>query len=401
MEKQEKTREALMAERKRYKELQQKIRIGAIAVAIVLSLISLCVSCSTNRAVKKLTEEMAAQAAITAAQQQEDSQPQENSQQETAAVPDANAVTLSFVGNVTIGNRDGEDYKDSFEEAYASQGAAYFFQNVKSLLEGDDLTVANLECALTTTDSREDREITYQADPSLMNVLTEGSVEVVGCVNDHVSDYGDEGFVDTLANADKMGLLRFSDSDDYMSIATVHGVKVGFTGCNEADGAEYCREQMALNMKNLKAEGAQIVVCMIHWVDSGEEVPLAAQAALAHAMVDNGADAVVGVCDGRIQGIELYQGKYICYSLGNFCIGGSNPEDKASFIFRLTFPVEDGAPRGETTAQIFPCCISSSREINTYCPVPLEAEEKTAILDRIFDLSDRINGGITRNDITE
>ena len=64
---------------------------------------------------------------------------------------------------------------------------------------------------------------------------------------------------------------------------------------------------------------------------------------LAHSAIDNGADLVLGHHPHVLEGIEVYNGKNIVYSLGNFCFGGnSNPSDKDTMIFQQTFTVQNG-----------------------------------------------------------
>ena len=118
------TPEEKRAERMKYLKRQRAIRMGAIALAIVLSIISLCVSCSTRRAVSdlaaKLSAKKAAQEQLLA---QEASASEEEAPAEVTQLPDgAVSVTLSFIGDVTLSSNEGADYSGSFEEYYRENG---------------------------------------------------------------------------------------------------------------------------------------------------------------------------------------------------------------------------------------------------------------------------------------
>ena len=89
-----------------------------------------------------------------------------------------------------------------------------------------------------------------------------------------------------------------------------------------------------------------------------------------------------------LQGIDQYQGKYIIYSLGNFCFGGNrNPADKDTMIFQqtFTFSKEGKAQPGE--ARVIPCSVSSVSSRNNFQPTPLEGEDYDRVLGLINEYS--------------
>lgn len=92
-----------------------------------------------------------------------------------------------------------------------------------------------------------------------------------------------------------------------------------------------------------------------------------------------------------LEGIEKYNGKYICYSLGNFCFGGnSTPGDTDSMIVQQTFTFHKGKLKKSSKLNIIPCSITSSSGYNDYCPVPLTGDEKQRVLDKISQYSEEL-----------
>lgn len=392
--KKQQTPEQKRAERQKYLKMQRNIRMAAIALAIALGLISLIVSCSTRSAIKDLEAKISAKKAKEAMTLQEETPPSAAPSASPSPVQDKQTITLSFVGDCTLSSYEGAAYDLSFESYYETYGEAYFFQNVKSIFEGDDLTVANLEGTLTKSENRMNKQWTFKADPSYVNILTTGGIDAVNVANNHTVDYGDEGYVDTLANLDNAGIARFGN--DYTTIVSVKGVKVGLTGIYECEAGIECKTQAVDNVKALKEQGAQVIIVSFHWGDENSYTPNDVHTVLAHAVIDEGADLVVAHHPHVLQGIEVYNGKYICYSLGNFCFGGNSIcQDKDTMIFQQTFTLLDGECQDNADYEIIPCSISTDMTANTYCPTPATGDEAQRILDKVYDMSAELTGGIS------
>lgn len=394
----EQLREQRRAERLKYMKIQRNIRMGAIALAIILGIVSLCVSCSTRKAITDLESKLAAKKAAEAElAAQASSEPSAAPAPSPSTQPEGTSITLSFVGDITLSSYEGASYSGSFEEYYDNYGSGYFFQNVKSIFEGDDLTVANFEGTLTTSENRANKEWIFKADPSYVSILTQGGIDCVNVANNHIMDYGDEGYVDTLAALDKAGIQRFGG--DYTTIVDVKGIQVGFSGIYECETGLDCKEQAVSNVKKLKDAGAQIIICEFHWGDENSYTPNDIHTVLAKAVIDEGADLVIAHHPHVLQGIATYKGKYICYSLGNFCFGGNSVcNDKDTAIFQQTFTLVNGQVSDDTDYTIIPCSISTDTQTNTYCPTPVSGEDAQRILTKIYDMSADLEGGISAPD---
>lgn len=137
-----------------------------------------------------------------------------------------------------------------------------------------------------------------------------------------------------------------------------------------------------------------MIITVFHWGSERETVPDSNQIALAHAAVNYGADLVVGHHPHVLQGIEEYRGKYIVYSLANFCFGGNSaPSDMDTMIFQQTFTIRNGEVLADENINIIPCSISSASGYNNYQPTPAEGSEAERILQKIESLSEQINAG--------
>lgn len=302
------------------------------------------------------------------------------------------SLTLSVVGDCTLGTDEYFDYDTSLNAYYENYGADYFMANVKSIFSKDDLTIANFEGTFTESTEREDKQFAFKAPASYANILTAGSVEAVNTANNHSHDYGEESFNDTLKALDTANILHFGY--DETAVTEVKGVKVGLVGIYELNDHLGREEQLKQNIAKVKQDGAQLIVVIFHWGNEKEEVPDENQKTLGHLAIDEGADLVCGHHPHVLQGIEEYKGKNIVYSLGNFCFGGNAyPSDMDTIIFQQTFTIDQNGVKDDNVTNIIPCSISSDSDYNNYQPTPAEGEEATRIMQKIQKRSSWIKDG--------
>lgn len=316
----------------------------------------------------------------------------QNTDSSNATVSSPVSLTLSVVGDCTLGTDETFDYDTSLNAYYENYGADYFLQNVKDIFSADDLTIANFEGTLTDSDEREDKTFAFKAPASYASILTGGSVEAVNTANNHSHDYGDQSFDDTLAALDDAGIVHFGY--DETAVMDVKGIKVGLVGIYELYDHLEREQQLKDNIAKVKADGAQLIIVIFHWGNETETVPDSNQTILGRIAIDEGADLVCGHHPHVLQGIETYKGRNIVYSLGNFCFGGnSSPSDMDTMIYQQTFTIDADGVKKDNVTNIIPCSISSAAYdgYNNYQPTPAEGDEATRILGKINERSSWIS----------
>ena len=316
----------------------------------------------------------------------------QNTDSSNATVSSPVSLTLSVVGDCTLGTDETFDYDTSLNAYYENYGADYFLQNVKDIFSADDLTIANFEGTLTDSDEREDKTFAFKAPASYASILTGGSVEAVNTANNHSHDYGDQSFDDTLAALDDAGIVHFGY--DETAVMDVKGIKVGLVGIYELYDHLEREQQLKDNIAKVKADGAQLIVAIFHWGNETETVPDSNQTTLGRIAIDEGADLVCGHHPHVLQSIETYKGRNIVYSLGNFCFGGnSSPSDMDTMIYQQTFTIDADGVKKDNVTNIIPCSISSAAYdgYNNYQPTPAEGDEATRILGKINERSSWIS----------
>ena len=351
---------------------------------------------SARRAVEAATAEPAPTAAETAAPaptataaptrtptRAPTAEPTEVPPEETAA-PRAgeSEILITCVGDCTLGGDvPSGGYRD-FASMARSKGPAYFLKNIKPLLEADDLTIVNLEGPLTgSNDKRKYREFNFRGYPQYAKILSAGSVEVANVANNHALDYGRSGLEETkrVLEAEGIGVSGF----DFIWHREINGIVVCSVGFTEWDFSE---REIRKNLSYVRQKCDLLIVSM-HWGLELKHEPTTKMKRLAKLCVDAGADLVIGNHSHRYGGLVKYRGKYIIYSLGNFCFGGNrHPSDMRCTIFQQRFVFRDGQLT-DGGINLIPASISSSASYNNYQPTLLTGDAVNKYLRDVYSVS--------------
>ncbi|MBE1441114.1 CapA family protein [Paenibacillus sp. OAS669] len=237
-------------------------------------------------------------------------------------------VKLSFVGDVMFGSK--------VEDILKKNGWDYPYRYVKDYLSKADITVANLETPITMRGSAQSKDYVYRSSPQALPALQAAGIDLVNTANNHILDYGPEGLLDTLDELDKIGMKRVGtgrNSDEaYQSVIMErNGIKIAFLGFsrvaentdwyagkNKPGVAESYSTKLPLEAIAKARAEADLVVVIAHWGVERKDRPVKDQTDLAHKYIDQGADLVIASHPHVVQGFEVYKGKWIAYSLGNF-----------------------------------------------------------------------------------
>ncbi len=302
--------------------------------------------------------------------------------------PKTISITISAAGDVTMGNYVGQDYAWSFRETYDTlQDPNYFFENVYDIFSEDDMTIVNLEGVLTTSDNlNPGRTYNIKGDPTYAGILDAGSVEAVSMANNHRLDFGDAGTKDTLEALEPFGIVHAYDKN--VGIYETKGIRIGFVSVNEVSWGQGVEQLMQDGIALLQEQEADLILACCHWGIEREFYPTEYQQSFGRKCIDWGADLVIGHHPHVLQGVEEYQGKYIVYSLANFCFGANrDPVDKDTMIVQQTFYFVEGEKQENTDFRMIPCSVSSVSTRNDYKPTPAQGEKAQRIIGRVNEYS--------------
>ncbi len=293
----------------------------------------------------------------------------------TVRVRSANPKTfrLSTVGDVIVGGDPRAGTDDTFVKylkKYTAEGKTMLMKVAPYFLS-DDVTLANLECALTNRSSsltKEDKTYMFRGKPAYAQILADGGFDHFNLANNHTGDYGSGGYNDTRNALKKYGMTYNGGGYDNAKTMTINGIKVGFIGYQTPQSQSTVRN----GIKKLKAK-CDVVIVSFHWCDVKEYTfnSTGSQRTMARAAVNAGADLVVGHHPHVLSGIEKYKGKYIVYGLGNFLVAGVNPiRGRDTFIFQQTFAVHEDFVEA-VDVKVIPCWSTSSNKTNDRMPEPI------------------------------
>ncbi len=296
------------------------------------------------------------------------------------------SVKISAVGDCTIGWDDRYAPGNRFDAYLARSNGdyGYYLAKVRDIFRDGDFTIANLEGTFTSYPVKMEKTFNFSAPEEYKNVLVWGCVDAVSLGNNHTYDFGETGYRDTLRALDSVGIPYFGH-DQYL-VKEVRGVKIGLFSLLDYGCQFYHEIDKALAY--LKSQNCDLIIASMHWGVEHTYAQTGAQVAMAHYLVDNGVDLVLGSHPHVLQGMEKYKGKYIIYSLGNFCFGGNtDPDDKDTMIFQQTFTFVNNELQPNDDIKIIPASVSGVDYCNNYQPVVLQDAEKERVLQKILRYS--------------
>lgn len=300
------------------------------------------------------------------------------------------SIKITAVGDCTLATDVNYGGSGSFVSEVANQNNdyTYFLRNVKKYFEGDDLTIVNFEGTLSENGTRANKQFAFRGKPEYAEILTSSSVEAANLANNHTKDYGLVALDDTKTILSNNNIVNFEGTD--IAFYEVNGINVGMLGINALNDVH--RGLLDEAMNKVKSENPDLIIVSFHWGVERATSPSEMQTELAHKAIDNGADLVIGHHPHVLQGIEKYNGKYILYSLGNFCFGGNkNCSDKDTMIFQQTFSFENGELLDDDEINIIPCSVSSVKNRNNYQPTPLSGSEYERVKKKITTYSSQLS----------
>jgi poly-gamma-glutamate synthesis protein (capsule biosynthesis protein) len=260
------------------------------------------------------------------------------------ATAEAGQLRLVFAGDVMLVDGPGQTI------AAGGDPLAPF----AAMLADADYRIGNIECAIADGGQpMESKIFSFRAEPAVTRVL-KGRFDALAVSNNHSGDFGKQAFLQTLGFLDAAGIRHFGGG---RNLAAAHaplwieknGLRIAVLGYNEfkprvfeagadSPGIAWSEDsEVVADIRAARAAGADLVIPFMHWGWERETAPTERQRTLARLMIDAGAALVVGGHPHVTQGAEIYKGKPIIYSLGNFVFDGFElPEARRGWLLRLT-----------------------------------------------------------------
>jgi poly-gamma-glutamate capsule biosynthesis protein CapA/YwtB (metallophosphatase superfamily) len=279
----------------------------------------------------------------------------------------AGTVRIVFVGDIMLDGGPGHVVTNGGDP----------FAATAPLLQDADLTVGNLECAITREGHAVDKPYTFKGTRKALPLLKK-YFSAVSLANNHSGDWGKRGFADELTLLKETGLPWFGGGANQREahrpmVLTANGRRVALLGYNNfpprsfaarrnSPGTAWLVEKDVVRDIQHARQQADIVILFLHWGEELEEQPLPEQQALARRLVDAGADAIIGAHPHVTQTIDWYKGRPVVYSLGNFLFDyfPTDPPVWKGWIVKLTFGADVSPKLEKYTVELDPAGVPHS-----------------------------------------
>lgn len=246
----------------------------------------------------------------------------------TATVTEPDFVTLTFGGDIMMDRGVRSSVNKNLGGDYSK-----LFENLE-ILKDSDILFANLEGPASDQGKNVGSKYSFRMDPAVIPVLKNAGVDVLSVANNHVGDWTESAFIDTLSRLKDAEILYAGGGNNKSeaeapAIIEKNGIKIGFLafsdkGPNWMEATEQSAGLLIARSTTLgeivkKASSqADFLIVSFHFGEEYQTTHDARQEKLAHLAVDHGAKLVIGHHPHVVQDFEVYKESFIAYSLGNF-----------------------------------------------------------------------------------
>jgi len=305
--------------------------------------------------------------------------------------------TLSAVGDVNLGG--------DMSPTLATQGFDYPWTLVGDMLRATTLTFANLECTMSHVgEPVPGKSFTFRGDPAALPYMRDAGFDVVSQANNHARDYGGTSLVNCLGYLDDYGIAHCgAGADDQAAYAPAYlnanGLRIAFLAYDKIGNINWYADpgfpgvadatfttKVEAGIKAAKRE-ADLVVVSFHWGTEKKYTPDSDQTTLAHTAIDWGADLVLGHHPHVVQGFELYKGKLIANSLGNFVFNPGSAECRYTVLTHFSLDAS-----GLISTTVYPAYLTNGR------PQVMVGEEGSAWINQVAAMSQALGTPMTVTD---
>jgi poly-gamma-glutamate synthesis protein (capsule biosynthesis protein) len=234
------------------------------------------------------------------------------------------SLTIYAVGDIMLGEQ-ALCYNFGVKSVIKTKGADYLFKEVKDIFRNGDIVFGNLEAPISDyTDKKGFEANFFRADPNVIEGLKNANFNVLSVANNHIMEHGDRTFLSTVSllkenNITPVGVANKTE------ILEIDGFKIAILAYsfiedfidnppyNKINSEKKIRE----DVENIR-DFVDLVILSLHWGYEYVPFPSPEQVEIGRKLIDSGADIIIGGHPHVIQSYEIYKGKPIVYSLGNF-----------------------------------------------------------------------------------
>lgn len=263
------------------------------------------------------------------------------------------SIILTSVGDIMVGRRVGRILE--------AKGTDLAYRNLKEVFDRSDILFGNLECPISDRGRKIlGKEICLRAKPEMIEVLEKPGFNIVSLANNHILDYDTEALLDTFDilkenNIGYIGAGKDIEEARKPYIIKAKGKTFAFLGYNEFAHIYYSNSYkrsfaaadnlpgtVPLELNSVLEDVRRIrndvdyVIISLHWGNEDSNNITSEQMKFAHSLIENGVDIILGHHPHVIQPIEIYKGKPILYSMGNYVFDQNDENNKQGMVAEIS-----------------------------------------------------------------
>jgi len=260
-----------------------------------------------------------------------------------------------------------------FISTYRAEGYGYAWSGLDGLFENDDLSIVNLECAVSEKGSPVPKDFNFRGDPRALPAMRKAGVDVASLANNHAYDFGPEALVDTVGNLRDAGITPVGAGKDDVeaeapAVFNVEGWRIAVVAWDAVvdpwptavaapghPGVAFGHDFNAV-VRTVRSVSrrADLTIVQAHWGVELDTAPESFQIPQAHELIQAGADMIFGGHSHRVQPLDIYKGRPIFWSLGNFVWPNFSSAGATTGVAEVTV-----LPNGNIKARLLPAYITS------------------------------------------
>jgi poly-gamma-glutamate synthesis protein (capsule biosynthesis protein) len=283
------------------------------------------------------------------------------------------------------------------------KGREYYITKIKSITCGHDICFGNLESVLSRSNYNKYNISTVEirGEASFINIIKESGFNVVNIANNHIFQHGLNAYLDTIRLLLKESIKVIGD--EYLSsnfeVFECNEIEVGFIGYSmhyeQYRPTEKCpyalrekHKEIVNEIRNIKVSFSGILICSLHWGYEFLDTISIEQREFCHNLVDCGVSLILGHHPHVPQGVEVYNGALIAYSLGNFIFDMDIEETKETFALSVNIN-----KNGIDAYELLPVVIG-----NDYCPYKMDKKNCEKFIAKMNGIRTTIESGSCLSD---
>lgn len=295
-------------------------------------------------------------------------------------------ITLSFTGDMLCATDARTYYANCFNDVADAKKPSYFLEKVNKYFLNDDFTISDCENVFSNSKNLKVCDKGQYANPGIeaywfkskaknARILSVGGVDMVSIDNNHINDYGSQGHLDTEKALDKAG-VKWGQAGKIVYFKKNKYKIAVICGSMYHDG----QADALISAVKKASNKSSYQIVYFHGGTEAIHEPEGWKKNACHRIMDSGADLIIGDHPHVLQPMEIYKGKTIIYSMGNFIFGGNRHPENRTIIYQHTLTIDPQKRLIKQKGKMIPCYVYTGDTNNWQPAVITDKAKKKKVL---------------------